>query len=316
VRPKWSCLVAALAVMCGIAPITAWAHQRPANPDVGPNTIELHSDRIKFQIIPDNEQPPAGFEQPGFDDAEFSTGSGPFASGGTCPLQPIQPTVATNWPIKTRLIIRRVVPIEPENGRVPVENVRVLVAVNNDIINIFWNGTRIGGPIRHEGCPVQDEFRFDVPQQLLLTGENLVAFDVLDRGTESFFDARILAEVAPDQLSDTVIVQQTPAVPVRNPIAICSVDPDLRRRSTMIPYGVAATGEFGEIRVEQSEQELAVETLLGGESVASASASADKTTTSRSSNATERLSRFDPGILSPPVCSRARASWKAYFDAA
>src|SRR5262245_51618127 len=78
-------LVAVLAVVFGISPRTAWAEQRPADSGIGPNTIELHSDRIKFQIIPANAQPPAGFEQLGFDDTEFSVSSGSFGSGGACP---------------------------------------------------------------------------------------------------------------------------------------------------------------------------------------------------------------------------------------
>jgi hypothetical protein len=203
--------------------------------------------------------------------------------------------VATNWPINTHLIVRRVVNI-PHGA----ENVRIVLSVDNDVRGVFFDGARIGGPIRREGCTPGDryEFQFDVPQPVQ-PGEHLVAFHLLDRGLESFFDAQILADVPPDQVSDAVIVQQTAPVPVSDVDIAFSVGAD-SSRSVTIPYVVTETGESSEIRIEQREQELTVQTLLGGELAAFAKVNPDVTTMTRSLNATERLSRFDPGILSPP----------------
>jgi hypothetical protein len=71
-----------------------------------------------------------------------------------------------------------------------------MVSVDNDILGVFFNGVPItDNTIVHDNCPVEDDSSLPVPQQLIKSGPNLVAFQVLDRGGESFFDARILAEL-------------------------------------------------------------------------------------------------------------------------
>jgi hypothetical protein len=273
----------------------ALADERPTNPEIGPLTFEIvhyQDSGYRFKIIGPDEEPPSGFEQPGFDETGFDIGNAAFGSGGGCPLQP---TVQTPWPVNSQLLVRRVVSI-PAGAT----NVRVIVSVDNDIVGVFFNGTPISGSISHDGCPIRDEFRFDVPPELVQSGENLVAFHVLDRGAESFFDTRILAELSADQLLGAVAVQQAPLVPVRDVVVGCRVDPD-GRRSTTIAYALAATGEFDEIRLGQmSEDTLTAETLLGGERTAFATATPDVMTMSRSFSATERLGNLDPAILSVP----------------
>src|SRR5215469_7130520 len=163
---------------------------RPTRPDIGPNTVELFSYQAsgyRFQIIPLGSKPPSGFAQPDFDDTDFSMGSGGFGSGGSCPLQR---TVQTNWPIKTQLLIRREISV-PDGAA----GLRIMVSVDNDVVALFFNGTRIAANVRHDFCPILDQFRFDVPQELVRPGQNLVALQVLDRGVESFFDTRLLAEL-------------------------------------------------------------------------------------------------------------------------
>jgi hypothetical protein len=79
-------------------------------------------------------------------------------------------------------------------------NIRIMVAVDNDIRGVFFNGKSLvedalgTNSVTHDECPILDEFRFDVPQGFVQPGENLIAFHVVDRGAESFFDTRILAE--------------------------------------------------------------------------------------------------------------------------
>jgi hypothetical protein len=286
--PKWLSVGVALAFVFGIALTKAWADERPTNPDIGPSTINLYSEQIKYQIIPPNEEPPRGFEQPGFDATAFSTGPGPFGSGGNCPLQS---TVATEWPTNTQLLVRRIVSI-PAGA----ENVRITVSVDNDILGVFFNGTRIAGFTRHDECPILHEFRFDIAQSLVRSGENLVAFHVVDRGDESFFDAQILAELSPDQWFGAVAVQPAPLVPVRD----VAIDTSIQGRA-VITYAVAATGEFGEIRIEQlSPDTVTVASFLGNELIASGTATPDTVTMSRSLRGAERLADLDPGILSAP----------------
>jgi hypothetical protein len=146
-----------VAIMCSIEIREASADTRVTNPDVKFNTVELLSYQdpgYRFKIIPMGATPPAGFEQPTFDDSAFEQGLAAFGSGGQggvgegrdCPLQR---TVETNWPNETQLLVRRVVVIPP--GAV---NIRIMVSVDNDIIGAFFNGTRIGQNIAHRNCPV------------------------------------------------------------------------------------------------------------------------------------------------------------------
>jgi hypothetical protein len=293
--------------VCLIDLRNALGDERPTNPDIRPDTFELltyQATDYRFLVIPVDETPPAGFEQPGFDDTDFRTGSAAFGAGEEgagdgidCPLRS---TVHTDWPLETQLLVRRVVSI-PEGAT----NVRIMVSVDNDIIGVFVNGTRIAKNIRHGECPILDEFRFDVPQELVQPGQNLVAFHVKDRppeigpANESFFDARILAELSLDQVPEAVAVPQVPLVPVRDVAVDFRVDPDSVQRALMIPYAVAATGEFGEITIEQiSEDTLTAAIFLGNELIGFGTATPDTVTTSRSSGAADRLADLDPGILS------------------
>jgi hypothetical protein len=136
--------------------------------NIGPNSFELltyQGSDYKFLIIPPNATPPAGFEQPNFDDTAFMSGSSAFGSGGGCPLQP---TVQTPWPINSQLLVRRVVSI-PTGAT----NVNIRISVDNDIIGVFFNGTRVQGPVSHDGCPDprRDQLVIEVPQKLVQPGK-------------------------------------------------------------------------------------------------------------------------------------------------
>jgi hypothetical protein len=118
---------------------------------------------------------------------------------------------------------------------------------------------------------------------------------------ESFFDARMLAELSPDQLLDTVAGQQAALVPVRDVAVDSRIDPQGVQRSATITYAVAATGEFGEIRLEQiAADTLTAASFLGGERISFGITTPDEMTMSRSLRAAERLADLDPGILSAP----------------
>ena len=88
-----------------------------------------------------------------------------------------------------------------------------------------------------------------MPQELIQPGSNLVAFQVRDRGIESFFDVRILAELPPERLAESVFIQ-VPNVPLSNVEVSCSaVSP--REHRTIVKYLVSATGQEGEIDIRQ-----------------------------------------------------------------
>jgi hypothetical protein len=69
-----------------------------------------------------------------------------------------------------------------------------MIAIDNDIVGLFFNGAEITSLVEHEGCPYWDDYTFDVPQNLIATGNNMLAAHLRDRGVDSFFDARILGE--------------------------------------------------------------------------------------------------------------------------
>jgi hypothetical protein len=135
------------------------------------------------------------------------------------------------------------------------KNIRIMVSVYNDIVGVFFNGTRIAENILHENCPVLDEFRIDVPQELVQPGQNFVAFHLRDRGVESFFDTRILGELSDPGLSALMknLARQSglklPRVPITEIVVDCA---QFTRPQTTITFLINATGERGKIEIDQS----------------------------------------------------------------
>jgi hypothetical protein len=173
-------------------------------PTIGHNTVEVLSYQdsgYRFHIFGLDETPPPGFEQPDFDDTAFDVGSGAFGSRGTCDLQSL---VQTSWPVNRQLVVRRVIDLPTETT-----NVQILVSVDNDIVGIFFNGTPLSGFAPHDECPILDEFAFAVPQELVRPGANVVVFHVLDRGVESFFGTRILADRPKSRILEAGTIQGT-----------------------------------------------------------------------------------------------------------
>ncbi len=127
----------------------------------------------------------SGFEAPAFDDASWADGTGAFASGGGCAVQN-DGSPHTSWSINTDMLVRRHIALSPGTT-----GVQVWVAIDNDIIAIYWNGTQIGGPSTHENCPTLDSRAFSVSASLV-TADNVLAIRARDRGVESYFDARVL----------------------------------------------------------------------------------------------------------------------------
>jgi hypothetical protein len=259
-------LVIAL-LLDGVRPRQAWADDRPVNPGLTQNTVELllyESSGYRYQIIPLAAAPPRGFEQPAFDDSSFNTGVAPFGGGGgglgtrDCPLRA---RVRTEWPTNSQLLIRRTFMVTPG-----ATDVRLMVSVDNDIVAVFVNGTRVNSqPIVHDNCPIRDEFRFDAPGSIIKQGQNTVALQVADRApipgqnAETFFDMRILAEITTPQIltslrsaaenADAMI----PREPVVDVVTTCS-DSSRAQLGDLanINFRVAKTGALGQITVSST----------------------------------------------------------------
>jgi hypothetical protein len=156
----------------------------------------------------------AGFEAPGFNTANWLTGSGPFGSGdqgGTvCPLNS-EPgfTLNHSWVVGTDLLMRKSFPLPS------VVPLTISAAIDNDI-QIFVNGNLLtpdlpfSGPdagnysfnattgfVTHENCATKGTLTFSVPTGFLVAGQNVLAIRARDRGSVNYVDAKV--SVTPTQ---------------------------------------------------------------------------------------------------------------------
>jgi len=196
--------------------------------------FSLQGVSYRFQIIPLSTEPPVGFEQPNFDDSEFETGGhrlgrGCGAPGGTdCPLHR---TVQTQWPAESQLLVRTRCRHsrwgdQPQDHWCP----STTTSLGCSLTAGRSSNTPLALPVSiMRGCPILDEFRFDVPPRAGTERvQNLVAFHVVDRGAESFFDAKFLRSLAPDALSQALdrasstVNLMIPIEPVSNITSMCN----------------------------------------------------------------------------------------------
>jgi hypothetical protein len=208
-------------------PSRALADDRPTHPDWVANSFELLSYQdigYRFRVIPIGAEPPSNWARSDFDDSEFDAGDAAFGSGRRCLLQS---TVTTRWPTNSRLLLRHVVSVSSI-----ATNLRVMVAVDNDIEGVFFNGTPLvehtlgTETVAHHNCPVPDEFRFDVPSSLVTPGDNVIALHVLDSGDESFVDIRVIADAAIQALTIACNDSNTVSLPcdqLRDYVSKCGV---------------------------------------------------------------------------------------------
>lgn len=142
----------------------------------------------RYKVVSHGEE--EGFEQPGFDDFEFSTGDAGFGiPSGVCPLN--NPTdVRTTWPLNTDILLRKQFTLLSGSN-----TLKVGVAIDNDV-QVFINGHDISGGLRvHENCPTRDSFVFAVPGEVLTVGTNLLAVRGRDRGGLSYLDIQLTVEI-------------------------------------------------------------------------------------------------------------------------
>jgi hypothetical protein len=226
------------------------------DPTIGPITAEIlsyQSSGYRFKIFDPGTPPPAGFARTDFDDTTWGAGSAAFGSGGVCA---VQSTVQTKWPSQTELLVRRQITI-PEG----TTNVRIMVAVEDDIVEAFFNGTSIVGTRLHTGCPHQDNFLIEVPQALVQSGLNLIAAHLRNRDGESFFDARVLGEIPADSRATSEPVFFHRRVSVYYPIlpppedvdVSCGEGPGAQPTTITFPVKVGFEEQHGEIFINPGD---------------------------------------------------------------
>ncbi|MCP9494831.1 MAG: hypothetical protein MSG64_10295 [Pyrinomonadaceae bacterium MAG19_C2-C3] len=148
--------------------------------------LSYTAEGYRYLIISPSTTPPPGFEQPDFDDSAWRIGRAGFG-GGNCAGLPVN----TSWGTNSRLLVRRVVSIPSD-----AMNVRVFVSIDNDVEAVFFNGTQISLGRNTNGCANRDDFVYRVPQTLIQSSGNVVAYHLYDYGVQSFFDTRIVADIS------------------------------------------------------------------------------------------------------------------------
>jgi len=127
----------------------------------------------------------------GFNDSSFSLGQAPFTNtvgevdSQNCPL-----IGKTYFPVDGILDLRKLITLPPG-----ATNVQALVAIDNDF-TLWVNGTQVINQI-HENCASEWNYTVAIPDNLWVSGTNLIAVQARDRGFETGFE---FALVGPSSL--------------------------------------------------------------------------------------------------------------------
>jgi YD repeat-containing protein len=203
---------------------------RPASAQASGTVVPYLADDYRYQQVSAGEG--VGFEAMGFDDSGWSTGStgfGTLTSPSNCSLNNAT-YVKTAWSINTDVLVRKRFDLPTD-----AQNLRVSVAVDNDI-QVFINGTDISGGLRiHENCPARGSFVFSAPNALLIAGSNLVAVRGRDRGTSSYLDIEITvdSQTLPTPTQAPATPTQVPPTPTQAPPTPTQAPPT----PTQVPIG-------------------------------------------------------------------------------
>ncbi len=153
-------------------------------------TVQLapYSDSsYKYLVLAQQNALPLSFEKADFQDAAWPSGKAPFGNSYDLNCPPTS-KVQTLWHISTDMLVRKHV-------FVPVAQAHLQIRINVDdqIMNLFFNGQEISGPLHGDGCDKLDALHIDVPPYLVQKGDNLVAVHVRDTGGYAYFDMRTLS---------------------------------------------------------------------------------------------------------------------------
>ncbi len=142
----------------------------------------------KYMIV--NHGDGGGFEETDFDDSNFLSGEAGFGSIYSGCLLTSTEYVKTDWETNSDILLRKDFYIPAGTS-----DLKVYVAIDNDV-QVFVNGQDVSGGMQiHDGCPAWDSFEFAVDDSILNDGKNLMAVRGKDRGTASFLDIKVTANV-------------------------------------------------------------------------------------------------------------------------
>jgi hypothetical protein len=181
-----SAILLSTTVILGLAVVGSVGTAANSQPTI---VIPYGATDYKYQVVAVDAG--VGFEQPGFDDSAFALGDAGFGNiWGACPLNtPLD--VKTLWVAGTDILVRREFELPPG-----ATNVVVNVAIDNDV-SIFVNGYDISSGLQvHEGCASRDSFTFAAPDSILHVGPNLLAVRGRDRGSATYLDVQVTADIS------------------------------------------------------------------------------------------------------------------------
>jgi hypothetical protein len=142
----------------------------------------------KYKIVDKDEA--ADFTDPAFDDSNFAAGVAGFGSIYSGCVLTDEQYVKTKWPVNTYIAVRKEFYLPAGTS-----DMKISVAIDNDV-QVFVNGKDVSNGMQtHEGCPSWGSFVFDVDDSILQEGTNLIAIRGKDRGSASFLDIKVTADV-------------------------------------------------------------------------------------------------------------------------
>jgi hypothetical protein len=158
-------------------------------------TIVPYADEgYKYLQIGYSATPPAGFQQADFDDSAWATGAAGFgvANGWDMCLSPVLPS-GSPWSVNSQLLVRKTFHLPAR-----ATNVKVGVAIDNDL-QVWVNGHDVsGGKKTHTWCATRDSFIFSVDDAYLNHGgDNILVVDAFDYGILAYLDIQVTADVPP-----------------------------------------------------------------------------------------------------------------------
>ncbi len=158
-------------------------YETSTTPTVSQVIIPYLDTGYKYKVVAFDEG--TGFEQPDFDDSGFSVGDASFG------IRSCSSNAKTYWSPNTDILIRKEFNL-PSGSK----NLKVSVAIDNDI-QVFINGNDISKGLQiRDGCAIQDSFVFTASDDILKTGNNLLAVRGRDRGEINYVDIQVSADMS------------------------------------------------------------------------------------------------------------------------
>jgi hypothetical protein len=181
---RLSRLALVLAVL-GVATAAVATHQVQARGTTY-TAVPFVDGRYRYLVVGHGEVP-ASFEAVGFDDSNWNVGDAAFGRPvDTCPWH-TPSSIQSSWPSFTDLLVRKT--FELPKG---AHKVRVTLEVDDPAI-VFVNGVQVGvGGVTSCDSTLVD---LVVPDELLVTGTNLLAIRSTDDGARAYLDVQVTYDV-------------------------------------------------------------------------------------------------------------------------